>query len=84
LAVPDQVSIPSTIAIVVQVSGYPLPGASFFILGTNQAGSIVAPNTTDAISLFVIASGWNSTQATPISIIVHAAKRTNLPYSNKT
>jgi hypothetical protein len=36
---------------------------SFFILGINQSGSLVASDTTDVISSFFIASGWNSTQA---------------------
>jgi hypothetical protein len=40
-----------------------LPGVSFFILGINQAGGLVAESTTDVISSFFIASGWNSTQA---------------------
>lgn len=40
-----------------------LPGVTFFIGGINQGGGLVAPNTTDVISSFFVASGWNSTQA---------------------
>lgn len=40
-----------------------VPGVTFFVGGINQGGSLVAPNTTDVVSSFFIASGWTSTQA---------------------
>jgi hypothetical protein len=40
----------------------PLPGASFFILGINQAGGFVAQDTADVVSSFYIAAGWSGTQ----------------------
>lgn len=40
-----------------------LPGVAYFIGGINQAGGLVASNTTDIVSSFFLASGWNGTQA---------------------